>query len=560
MRSMGPQEASKLNGRDLILESKKRMNVLIVSLLATASLFFAVQSVFLRGLSKDLLIFGAGALFFLGAVLVIKRNKWEKLPGNIALIPITFLLPMAVFFPLPTDPNDTALFTLALSGALSMVLGLLIGYGRVQILIPGLVSIALTITFFAIVLVPSFPIKADPQWAISNLIAAVLIQVIIMSALLYSQNLFDRALREIEFANEGLASQVEERTLDLRNLNEALQEALKDLSSAQSQLVLSERLKLLGEMVAGVNHEINTPLGAIVSSARTLETTLNNTATALVDVAIGLRKKERALLLSHLSPLTLVADNSTLQIRKAKRRAEEKLAALGHSPHGDSAELLAWVGREEIGRDLERLFKRVPVESLASLLYSVGTLHSSIASIRESALRISGVTQALRQNSAFPNSEERDVLPLHRSLDSVLSLMKYRLDGGVEFVRQYDETLHVRCHSGRLGQAWMNIILNAIQAMDGKGTLFLSSRKEEHLAIVEIGNTGPEIPVAIRDRIFQPFVTTKDPSVGTGLGLSIARQIVEEHGGVLSFETSPNRTTFIARLPIYEGSRTHEDG
>ena len=80
MGSMGPQEASKLNGRDLILESKKRMNVLIVSLLATASLFFAVQSVFLRGLSKDLLIFGAGALFFLGAVLVIKRNKWEKLP------------------------------------------------------------------------------------------------------------------------------------------------------------------------------------------------------------------------------------------------------------------------------------------------------------------------------------------------------------------------------------------------------------------------------------------------------------------------------------------------
>jgi signal transduction histidine kinase len=126
-------------------------------------------------------------------------------------------------------------------------------------------------------------------------------------------------------------------------------------------------------------------------------------------------------------------------------------------------------------------------------------------------------------------------------------------DKTIKCVKEYDKTLpQIPCFPGDLNQVWTNIIDNAIQAMDGNGTLTVrTSRESESMARIEICDTGPGIPEEIRSRIFTPFFTTKPFGEGTGLGLDLAWKIVvEKHHGDLRVESTPGDTRFIILLPL----------
>jgi signal transduction histidine kinase len=149
-----------------------------------------------------------------------------------------------------------------------------------------------------------------------------------------------------------------------------------------------------------------------------------------------------------------------------------------------------------------------------------------------------------------PDFQETDV---HRGLDSTLTIFAPRFKKTlVKVERRYAPKLPLVCgHPGELNQVWTNLIDNALDAMDGKGTLTIATWPEEDGVSVEVGDTGPGIPPAVKDRIFEPFFTTKAVGEGTGMGLDIVYRIVRmRHGGSIRVTSSPGDTRFQVRLPI----------
>jgi signal transduction histidine kinase len=177
-----------------------------------------------------------------------------------------------------------------------------------------------------------------------------------------------------------------------------------------------------------------------------------------------------------------------------------------------------------------------------------------LAEITDSVTRISTLVSAAKQYSHLDRAPFERV-DIHEGLKSTLLMLGSKLDG-IEVVKDFDPALpKVPVYAGELNQVWTNIIDNAVQAMDGHGTLTVRTRLEGECARVEIGDTGPGIPADLRRRIFEPFFTTKPVGQGTGLGLDISyRIVVTRHGGDLTVESVPGDTRFIVRLPLSERS------
>lgn len=171
-------------------------------------------------------------------------------------------------------------------------------------------------------------------------------------------------------------------------------------------------------------------------------------------------------------------------------------------------------------------------------------------------LAVERIKHVVRDLRAFgrPEAAEVDVVDLHECLDGTLRLATAEGDG-VELVRDYGELPRVRCRPHRLNQVFLNLVTNALHAMDGSGTLTVRTRaaagSDPETVTVTVADTGPGIPPEHRDRIFEPGFSTKGERVGMGLGLLIARQIVEEHRGRIAVESTVGEgSSFSVTLPV----------
>jgi signal transduction histidine kinase len=175
-----------------------------------------------------------------------------------------------------------------------------------------------------------------------------------------------------------------------------------------------------------------------------------------------------------------------------------------------------------------------------------------INEITDSVTRISSLVAAAKQYSNMDRAPHERA-DLHLGLKSTLVMLGSKLQG-IEVVKDFDRSLPpVPIYAGELNQVWTNLIDNAVQAMNGHGTLTVRTSLDGDCARVEIGDTGPGIPANIRQRIFEPFFTTKPVGQGTGLGLDISyRIVVGRHGGDITVESEPGNTRFIVRLPLTE--------
>jgi signal transduction histidine kinase len=143
---------------------------------------------------------------------------------------------------------------------------------------------------------------------------------------------------------------------------------------------------------------------------------------------------------------------------------------------------------------------------------------------------------------------------VHVGLDATLVMLSHKIAPGVTVVKEYDRSLpEVPAYAGELNQVWTNLIVNALDAMDGEGTLTLRTSRDGDCALVEIADTGPGIPEELRRRVFEPFFTTKPVGQGTGLGLDVSwRIVVKRHGGDLRVTSKPGDTRFQVLLPLTE--------
>ena len=188
------------------------------------------------------------------------------------------------------------------------------------------------------------------------------------------------------------------------------------------------------------------------------------------------------------------------------------------------------------------------LEWVASSL-SVATL---ISEVKESTRRVSELVAAIKSHSQMDRASMQEI-DVTEGLESSLVMLGHKLrDDGVTLVRDYGADVpRIEAYAGELNQVWVNMMDNAIDAIDGQGTLRVSTRADGDAVVVEVCDTGPGMSPQVAARAFEAFYTTKDVGKGTGLGLDIARRIIEQrHGGVISIDSRPGETALRVRLPV----------
>jgi len=265
-----------------------------------------------------------------------------------------------------------------------------------------------------------------------------------------------KAFDEIAQLNETLEARVDARTAELQEI--------------QVQLMQSEKLSSLGQLVAGVAHELNNPIGFVHANLQLLDE----------------------------------------YIEKLSRAQKD-------------------------GADTEKIR-----EAIAKLL----------ARSREGTQRVKEIVQDLRTFSRMDQAELQDA-DLHEELDRTLGLMEPRFKGGVTVVRNYGNLPRVRCYPGQLNQVFLNLLMNACDAMGSRGSIEITTRRTDGGVRIEVRDDGPGVPPELINRLFDPFFTTKEVGKGTGLGLSLSHGIIERHGGKFSVNSNLGEgATFVIELPL----------
>ena len=323
--------------------------------------------------------------------------------------------------------------------------------------------------------------------------------------------------------------------------------------SIESTARQRESLVTLGTLAAGLAHELNNPASAATRAVDALQTACDALVAAMGRLAGEELPAGRLAALDALrhelaprppdpDPLARADREQALASWLARHGVERAwtiappLAAAGADP--------AWCARA--AAVLEGPALQPGLEWVAST-FSVAAL---LGEVKESTRRISELVAAVRSYSQLDRASLQRV-DLTDGLDSTLVMLGHKLRDGVTVVRQYGAGVPpIEAYAGELNRVWTNLIDNAVDAMDGAGTLRVATRADGDGVVVEIADTGPGMPPEVAERAFEAFYTTKEPGKGTGLGLDIARRIVEDrHGGAITIDSRPGATVLRVRLP-----------
>jgi signal transduction histidine kinase len=332
------------------------------------------------------------------------------------------------------------------------------------------------------------------------------------------------------------------------------------MRNSQELVAQRQQLLALGRISAGLTHELNNPAAAAVRANA-----------ALKDRVAGMRRKLAMLAHNEIDPRLLellvdVQEEAVLAIGSAPNLTAVEESAReddlsdwldAHGVAGGWELAPVFVGAGTTPEFLDKLAAGAPADLLDSavrwLAYTLET-ELLLAEVTDSVTRISTLLAGAKQYSHMDRApfERADI---HVGIKSTLAMMAGKLEG-ITVVKDLDLSLPVvPIYGGELNQVWTNLIDNAVQAMNGSGTLTIRTSLDGDHVRVEIGDTGPGVPVELRQRIFEPFFTTKGVGQGTGLGLEFAyRIVVGRHGGDLRVESEPGDTRFIVRLPLTERS------
>jgi len=203
------------------------------------------------------------------------------------------------------------------------------------------------------------------------------------------------------------------------------------------------------------------------------------------------------------------------------------------------------------GERVREAFGRVAKECDAiDVPFLLDDLTKAVAESTEGAERITRIVRNLREFSHL-DPAEREPADIHQCIDGAAGMLRPMLGDRVELLREYGDLPPVRCYPLLLGQVFMNLLVNACQAIEGRGAIRVRTRAEEGRVVIAIADTGQGIAPDHLDRIFDPFFTTKEVGVGTGLGLSTSYNIIQRHRGRIAVRSEPGRgTLFTIELPV----------
>jgi PAS domain S-box-containing protein len=304
---------------------------------------------------------------------------------------------------------------------------------------------------------------------------------------------------------------LKEQNVTLQELAQSEHQAHEALKSAQSRMVESEKLASLGQLVAGVAHEINNPLAFVSNNVAVLERDL----------------------------LDLIA-----LVGLYRRAMEADRVDVAGPVEGDG---VSGADRAKIDEQIAGLCEQLDLD------YCLKNLPRIIDRTREGMRRIERIVKDLRLFARVDEGEWNEV-DLNPGIESSVNMVQgYARKHGVKVVADYGALPLVRCRAARLHQVIVNLLMNAIDACSSEGTVTLRTAADPGFGGVriEVSDTGCGIDPAVRERIFDPFFTTKPIGQGTGLGLSISYGIVQEHGGMIEVQSTPGAgSCFTVRVPM----------
>jgi signal transduction histidine kinase len=297
--------------------------------------------------------------------------------------------------------------------------------------------------------------------------------------------------RSLEKGVEVRTNALAQRNVELNKAYREKERAFDELKSTQMHLVQQERMATLGQLLAGIAHEINNPVNYMVNAIRPLQANVGR-----IDEL--LREHEDALLMA-------VDEEDSM------------------SPRPDLAQVMA-------------------------------DIQQSVDLIRAGADRTARIVQNLRSFSRTSEGDLTQ-MDLVQGIDVTLSLLNHLIKGRIDVVREFEDVGRIECVQGEVNQIFMNLLSNAAQAIKGSGTIWVRLRAVDNGVEVSVQDDGCGIPRENLARVFEPFFTTKEQPVGTGLGLSISQNLISKHGGEITVASQEGKgTEFVVWLPREQAS------
>jgi two-component system, NtrC family, sensor kinase len=320
------------------------------------------------------------------------------------------------------------------------------------------------------------------------------------------EHLVTQRTAQLAQANSRLETDIRQREtaeFELLRRNAELTELNTKLSMAQEQLIQSEKLASIGQLAAGVAHEINNPIGYIFSNFGTLENYLGN----LFEMLSAYEDAEQM----------ISAPDKRNTLKKLKERIE-----------------------------LDFLKEDIPV-----------LMHES----KEGIIRVRKIVQDLKDFSHIDAKQEWQWANLHQGIDSTLNIVSNEVKYKADVIKEYGDIPDIQCLASQINQVIMNMVVNAAHAIGTeRGKIVIRTGCEEENVWIEVADNGAGIARENLSRIFDPFFTTKPIGKGTGLGLSLSYGIVQKHRGRIGVESKPGQgTTFRITLPVYHPASANDD-
>jgi signal transduction histidine kinase len=314
-------------------------------------------------------------------------------------------------------------------------------------------------------------------------------------------------------------------------------------------------LVALGTLAAGLAHEINNPAAAILRSVEPLQAACGYMLAALVDLAEDGVSAEQLIALDRLR-LELqqrdVVDDGSIAIADREEEIGERLERRAIDHAWAMAPVFASVDTDQDW--FERVEAVVGHVALGPALHWVSSTIGSAALMTEIVDATNRIAHLVNDVKAYSQMDRSalQVVDLHDGIESTLTMLRAKL-AEVVVVREFakPDLPQIEVYASELNQVWTNLIDNAVDAMEGRGTLRLVTRQDGDDIVVEVIDTGRGMTADVQARAFEPFFTTKDVGKGTGLGLDISRRIVvDRHAGDITSESMPGSTTARVRLPV----------
>jgi len=309
----------------------------------------------------------------------------------------------------------------------------------------------------------------------------------------------ERIIRE---QNVVLELKVNERTVELSESNHELNKTLDDLKQAQGQLVEAEKMASLGQLTAGIAHEINNPINFVTSNINPLN-------------------RDIKMVLEAITVIEGVGLSDATNAEKKKKIKDYK---------------------EELDFD-----------------YLAMEINHLIKGINDGANRTAEIVKGLKIFSRL-DEDDLKMADLNEGLDSTLVIINNQLHNKIKVIKQYADLPLVECYPGKLNQVFLNIISNAIYAVQKKfgenagGEIIINTSHDEKNVYIKIRDNGTGMDAQTQKKVFEPFFTTKDVGEGTGLGMSIAYNTIKKHNGQITINSTLNESTeFILQIPISLG-------